>query len=569
MATPRLYCIHGADVPQHLGKIQQISQKFKQQQRITDFVPLSPEGAITVSPAKFTNNDLIVLLLSYDLEKKRKEITSLLLQIKAKFPDSTIAEIIIDNLPFVNDYVTLPRNLQPIRNVQNMDAAWREIEEDLDKLLPIARTDWKKYLKYAVPVVVALVALLIWRLWPVEPVDLVAAFSASATECKAPCTVDFTNTSSEGSSCQWDFDDGGASKETNPSHTFNQAGTFTVKLVASKEGKQKEHTLEIKVIGGPPGVKPKAAFSSNKTSCDAPCTVVFSNSSQNADKYRWDFGSGDSSEEANPTHTFNSSGEFTVKLTASSNGNEDAITHKIVVSNPPAPKAPIAGFTPSSTNCMAPCLVNFTNQSQNATSYRWDFGDGATGTENNPSHRYAALGQYQVRLVAINNAGEIADTKTITVGASVNVGDVAIRTTGGDASTETGDDEIDSDDWTSVELSYSVTIARSEIQLTLNWYSQERNSNRGKGNTRFKSSKTFTLFRAQSGSVIDDVQGIVLSANKEQYYSGEVHGFNPFPATGSLRDITVRVDADGGHDRQQQALTATLGGFKVNLKPGN
>jgi hypothetical protein len=61
----------------------------------------------------------------------------------------------------------------------------------------------------------------------------------------------------------------------------------------------------------------------------------------------------------------------------------------------------------------------------------------------------------------------------------------------------------------------------------------------------------------------------MLSANREQYYRGEAHGFKPFPDIGSLRGISVRVDASGGHDKQQQALTATLGSFSVNLKPGN
>ncbi len=573
MATPTFYCIHGADAPQHLGKIQQIAQKFRQQQRITDFIPLSTQDALTSLSEKFRQDDLIILLLTYELEPKRKEITSLLSQIKIKFPESRIGEIIIDNIPFVNDYITLPMDLKPIRDAQDMDAVWTEIEKNLSQILPSSPVVWKKYIKYAALVIVALVALFVWKPWKEKSADnLQAAFTASTTECKAPCDVTFTNKSNNASTYEWNFGDGGVSSEPNPSHTFNQAGTYKVKLVASKEGKHNEKTLEIKVIGGTPDLKPKAAFSSNKTSCDAPCTVVFSNSSQNADKYRWDFGNGASSEEANPTHTFNNSGNFKVKLTASLNDKEDAITHEIVVSNKPTPTpAPIAGFTPSKTNCMVPCSVNFTNQSQNATSYRWDFGDGTSSTETNPSHQYNALGQYQVKLVAINNAGQITDIKTIIVGASVSVARFPVRTTGGDASIVTGDDEIDSDDWTSVELSYSVRIVNAgrEIQLTVIWYSQERNSNKTKGNTRYRSSKTFTLFRAQSGSVIDNVQGLELSANGEEYYRGEVHGFKAFPATGSLHDITVRVDASGGHDMQQQALTATLGGFSVNLKPGN
>jgi|GEM_PF-2444186 len=571
METPKLYCIHGADAPQHLGKIQQIAQKFKQQQRITDFIPLSTQDALTSLPEKFRQNDLIVLLLTHEMEPKRNEITSLLSQIKIKFPESRIAEIIIDNIPFVNDYITLPMDLKPIRDAKDMDAIWTNIENNLNQILPSAPVVWKKYLIYAALVLVGLVAIFIWKPWKEKSDNLQAAFTASATECKAPCEVTFTNKSNNASTYAWNFGDGGVSSETNPSHIFNQAGTYKVKLVASKEGKNEEETAEIKVTEGTSDLKPTAAFSSNKTSCDAPCAVAFSNTSQNADTYRWDFGNGDSSQEVNPTYTFKSSGKFSVKLTAIRNDQQHVATHEITVGNAPPPPAPIAGFTPSKTNCMVPCSINFTNQSQNATSYHWDFGDGTSSTETNPPHQYSALGQYQVKLVAINSAGQVTDVKTITVGATANVARFQVRTTGGDASIVTGDDEIDSDDWTSVELSYSVRIVNAgrEIQLTLNWYSQERNSNKSKGNTRYKSSKTFTLFRAQSGSIIADIQGIDLSANREEYYRGEVHGFKPFPATGSLHDITVRVDADGGNDMQQQALTATLGGFSVNLKPGN
>ncbi len=44
--------------------------------------------------------------------------------------------------------------------------------------------------------------------------------------------------------------------------------------------------------------------------------------------------------------------------------------------------------------------VEFLNNSGNATSYLWDFGDGNTSTENNPSHTYASAGTYIVSLTA-------------------------------------------------------------------------------------------------------------------------------------------------------------------------
>ena len=55
--------------------------------------------------------------------------------------------------------------------------------------------------------------------------------------------------------------------------------------------------------------------------------------------------------------------------------------------------------------------VTFTNYSQNATSYEWDFGDGETSTESDPTHVYSAAGTYDVVLVA-KNADGLSNSKT-------------------------------------------------------------------------------------------------------------------------------------------------------------
>jgi PKD repeat protein len=56
--------------------------------------------------------------------------------------------------------------------------------------------------------------------------------------------------------------------------------------------------------------------------------------------------------------------------------------------------------------------VTFTNYSQNATSYMWDFGDGNTSTEEDPVHVYAEADDYTVKLTASNAAGTSADFST-------------------------------------------------------------------------------------------------------------------------------------------------------------
>lgn len=73
---------------------------------------------------------------------------------------------------------------------------------------------------------------------------------------------------------------------------------------------------------------------------------------------------------------------------------------------------PLASFSEE----IADLTVTFTNNSQNATSYSWDFGDGETSTEENPEYTYSAGGTYTVVLTATNDAGESDDIeKSISV----------------------------------------------------------------------------------------------------------------------------------------------------------
>lgn len=60
--------------------------------------------------------------------------------------------------------------------------------------------------------------------------------------------------------------------------------------------------------------------------------------------------------------------------------------------------------------------VTFSNFSQNATSYAWDFGDNAgTSTEKNPTYTYADGGTYTVKLTATNSTGSADHSKEVTV----------------------------------------------------------------------------------------------------------------------------------------------------------
>ncbi len=72
--------------------------------------------------------------------------------------------------------------------------------------------------------------------------------------------------------------------------------------------------------------------------------------------------------------------------------------------------SPVAAFGPGGNGC-APFAMNFTNSSQGASTYEWNFGDNSTSTAAAPSHTYTQAGLYPVTLIVTSAAG-CTDTLT-------------------------------------------------------------------------------------------------------------------------------------------------------------
>ena len=92
-------------------------------------------------------------------------------------------------------------------------------------------------------------------------------------------------------------------------------------------------------------------------------------------------------------------------------------------------KLPVADFTFSPSGGYKPFTAIFSNTSENAESFSWDFGNGDYSTERNPSTTYLNDGVYSVTLTAKNSSGTNKITKSITVKAapiSVTFGDISI-----------------------------------------------------------------------------------------------------------------------------------------------
>lgn len=70
-------------------------------------------------------------------------------------------------------------------------------------------------------------------------------------------------------------------------------------------------------------------------------------------------------------------------------------------------KDPVACYNPNRLAVIPGKFVTFFNCSQNATSYKWDFGNGASSMEASPFTQYNSKGTYNVMLEAANDAGDV------------------------------------------------------------------------------------------------------------------------------------------------------------------
>jgi len=194
----------------------------------------------------------------------------------------------------------------------------------------------------------------------------------------------------------WEFGDGNNSSLPTPSHVYTVQGSYTVKLtITTSSGCTESFTLQNAVRVGR---KPIVNFSANPTTVCAFQNVFFTDLTNEADEWLWQFGDGGSSNAQNPVHQYSDTGLFHVVLVATNFGCSDSLR----INNMIRVKPPIAKFA-IQPNCNNRLFFNFSDSSIGATSWFWEFGDGITSTQQNPSHTYAAFGNYTVKLTVTND----------------------------------------------------------------------------------------------------------------------------------------------------------------------
>lgn len=238
-----------------------------------------------------------------------------------------------------------------------------------------------------------------------------AGFTTPATVCQGS-NVQFTNTSVPvPASVLWHYGDGNTGTSLNPQYNYSAPGSYTVKMVANFGACTDSASRTINVL-----VKPTAAFSSTDTvNCKAPFTVNFSNQSANAVSYAWNFGDNTTSTLQNPSHTYNNTGRYTVKLVVTNtNGCSDSLI-KINYINITRPVATIANVPDSGCAPFSKTFAASINITDPVVSYLWNFGDGNTSASATPTNTYAAEGAYNISVIIVTATG-CTDTARVTRG---------------------------------------------------------------------------------------------------------------------------------------------------------
>jgi len=212
-----------------------------------------------------------------------------------------------------------------------------------------------------------------------------------ANACKPPTSIDFTNKSTGPGALKyvWKFGDGNQANTSDVVHSFTKAGSYSVNMIAtSTEGCTDSITKEIII----PDIKITTTINAPDTGCVYTDIKITGSSTPNADNSDWTFGDGTFANGKNQVKMFTRPGVFQIKLINTVGICLDSTIKKITILD-----GPTLDFSTTDTiSCKAPFNATFKDKSQDAVSWNWDFGDGTTSTDQNPTKTYTKEGVYSV-----------------------------------------------------------------------------------------------------------------------------------------------------------------------------
>lgn len=200
---------------------------------------------------------------------------------------------------------------------------------------------------------------------------------------------------------KWNFGELGTGNSTleNPSHKYAQPGAYMVTVTATDTNQCFSSFAQNIAIHSNPVV----GFTTSNP-CETYATFFTDTSTVINDtitKWNWVVDGATVSTSTTANYTFNASGNYLVQLTTTSNVgcSATAINTVTIYENPKA------SFSVSPAYATPGQVVNFTNTSQNAFSYLWNFDDGFSSLVTSPDHVFNDTNVYNVMLIATSDKG--------------------------------------------------------------------------------------------------------------------------------------------------------------------
>ncbi len=237
----------------------------------------------------------------------------------------------------------------------------------------------------------------------VSPAPVADISGNNLVGCDAPHTTNFMNNNPDPNvTLNWDFGNGNTFQGDNPpAVTYNDPGFYNVAVIATNISSQCADTL---ILTDYVQVGAYAEFTSSVQGGCEDLSVSFTDiSPEPATEIEWDFGDGNTSTAANPTYTYEVPGCYTVKLSRTAQGCPSVVFASECIQVDPQPDVWYAND--NNIGCTLPHVVNFSAISSSAVAWSWDFGDGNTSDEQNPTHSFESFGEFPVTLTVTNVFG--------------------------------------------------------------------------------------------------------------------------------------------------------------------
>jgi gliding motility-associated-like protein len=223
-------------------------------------------------------------------------------------------------------------------------------------------------------------------------------FNVSNVCFGTPSVFQNTSTISNGNiTYLWNFGDGTTSNNPTPTKNYNAEGNYTVILTAtSNNGCTTSISKQHQVFQ-----QPVAGFEIDNVCLGD--TAYFTNTTFGTNvTFQWSFDDGFFSGASNPKHVYATEGTYNVRLISTNlSGCADTFFRSITVY-----PTPVVAFTGN--NICQGETINFNNLTSITTgtlNYLWNFGDGTTSINAQPTKTYTSLGNYLVTLIANSNNG--------------------------------------------------------------------------------------------------------------------------------------------------------------------